>query len=89
MENNNNKDKNIKIPGNTSNIYSDSGRMNYGDGFSDDDTPEYVPVRSKREPMQQGAPGIRVKKKKGKGKVVLKIFIIILKIIPITIIEIL
>ena len=78
MENNNNKDKNIKNPGNTSNIYSDSGRMNYGDGFSDDDTPEYVPVRSKREPMQQGAPGIRVKKKKGKGKVVLKIFIIIL-----------
>ena len=36
------------------NIYSNSGRMDYGDGFSDDDAPIYPQQDSSRTPMQPG-----------------------------------
>ena len=70
------------------NIYSDSTRMNYGDGFSDDDAPQVaqqqpgirqpVPTRGGKPVRYQNA----VKKKKGKK--VLAIILIILLLLFLT-----
>lgn len=74
-------------------IYSDSKKMNYGDGFSDDDSPEFVapPQRGQRIPVQNNGqyypPGTGqypIKKKKSTAKIILKIFFIIILVLLIS-----
>ena len=70
------------------NIYSDSTRMNYGDGFSDDDAPQLPqqPVNM-QQPVRGGVP-VRYKKpklkKKKKGKIVFGVILLILLVIFLT-----
>ena len=71
------------------NIYSNSGRMDYGDGFSDDDAPIYPQQDSSRTPMQPGGghgqPNVRTgKRKKSKGKTVFMVILIIVLVILVT-----
>ncbi len=76
------------------NIYSDSTRMNYGDGFSDDDAPAYVavPQNGGRIPVPGNNPyppqnmgQYPIKKKKNKVKLFFKVLLIIILILCLTI----